>query len=89
MPALGFLVLGAHGIVEISDRALVHLRIIRFDVHLRERNSQQRRGGREPNGVLIRLDCFGDAAILEQHLPLELAIIGVVRIIPDQPIDDR
>src|SRR6516162_3516903 len=36
MPTLGFLVLGAQGVVQIGDSTLSHLGIIRLDIDLRE-----------------------------------------------------
>src|SRR6266566_9909942 len=43
MPSSGLFVLGAQCVVQICNGALVHLRIVRLDVDLRQRNSQQRR----------------------------------------------
>src|SRR5215472_17802185 len=86
MPTLRFLVLGAQSIVEKGDRALIHLWIIRLYVGLRERNAQQGRARREPYRLLVGRDRLGDASILEQHLPLELAIIGILREVPYQPV---
>jgi hypothetical protein len=39
--------------------------------------------------LLVRRDRVADPAILEQHLALELVIIGVGREIVDQPVDFR
>src|SRR6516164_5154515 len=65
MPAGGLLVFGAQCVVEIGNGALVHLRITRFDVDLRERNPQQRRPGSEAHRFLVGLRRFGNSPVLE------------------------
>src|SRR5262249_16404324 len=89
VPAGGFLVLGPHGVVQIRDGTLVHLRVVRFDVHLGERNAQQRRRGGKTDRLFVRLHGLGDVPVFEQHLAFELTIIGILREIPYQSVDGR
>ena len=89
MPDLALPAFSPARVIEIGDRAFVQHRIAALDIDLRQRHPQQRRRGRQLDGILIGPHRLAHPSVLEQHLSLELAVIGIVRKVPDQPVDFR